>query len=79
MPPICMAILNTPPICIAALLAPLRYKEREILSVLLPFVSQYVSHLYCDLSVLKRSVPKKGAFAFGLRLRSGRSVLKRVF
>ena len=30
---------NTPPICIAVLLVPLRSEEREILSVLLPFVS----------------------------------------
>ena len=30
-------------------------------------------------SVLKRSVPKALAFAFGSRLRSKRSVLKRVF
>ena len=28
-------------------LAPLSSKERETLSVLLPFVSQYASHLYC--------------------------------
>ena len=27
---------------------PLGSKEREILSVLLPFVSQYASHLYCN-------------------------------
>ena len=43
---------HTPPICIAVLLVPLGSKEREILSVpiciavLLPFVSQYASHLY---------------------------------
>ena len=38
---------STPPICIAMLLVPLGTKEREILSVLLPFVSQY-AHLYCN-------------------------------
>ena len=41
---------NTPPICIAicttVLLVPLRSEEREILRVLLPFVSQCASHLY---------------------------------
>ena len=39
---------NTPPVCIAVLLVPLRFEfeERETLSVLLPLVSQYVSHLY---------------------------------
>ena len=47
---------NTPPICIAIRLrfvphcfwCPICSEEREILSVLLPFVSQYVSHLYCN-------------------------------
>ena len=34
---------NTPPICIAVLSVPLRSEEREILSVLLPFVSQYAT------------------------------------
>ena len=34
--------------CTAVLLVPLRSEEREILSVLLPFVSQYASHLYCN-------------------------------
>ena len=43
-PPICIS----PPICIAVLLVSLRSEEREILSVLLPFVSQYASHLYCN-------------------------------
>ena len=38
---------NTPPICIAVLLVPLCFEEKEILSVL-PFVSQYASHLYCS-------------------------------
>ena len=37
---------NTPPICIAVLLVPLGSKEREVPSVLLPFVLQYASHLY---------------------------------
>ena len=45
---------STPPICIAGLLMPLRFEEREILSVLLPFciavrlpfVLQYASNLY---------------------------------
>ena len=37
---------NTPPICIAVLLVPLGSKERETMSVLLPFVPQYASHLY---------------------------------
>ena len=36
---------NTPPVCIAVLLVPLRSEEREILSVLLP---SYASHLYCN-------------------------------
>ena len=40
------------PICIAVLLVPLRFEEREILSVLLPFVSQYASHSYRNLSGL---------------------------
>ena len=39
---------NTPPIRIAVLLVPLGSEEREILSVLLPFVSQCASHLYCN-------------------------------
>ena len=39
---------NTPPICIAVLLVPLRSEEREILSVLLPFEWQYASHSYCN-------------------------------
>ena len=39
---------NTPPICIAVILVPLRFEQREILSVLLPFVSQYAPHLYCN-------------------------------
>ena len=47
---------NAPPICIAIRLqfvsqyfwCPIRSEEREILSVLLPFVSQYASHLYCN-------------------------------
>ena len=42
---------SAPPICIAVLLVPLGYKERQILSVLRPFVSQYTSHLYCDTPV----------------------------
>ena len=33
---------STPPISITVLLVPLQSEEREILSVLLPFVSQYV-------------------------------------
>ena len=37
---------NTPPIYIAVLSAPLSSEEREELSVLLSFVSQYASHLY---------------------------------
>ena len=37
---------STPPICIAVLLVSLHSEEREILSVLLPFVSEYASHLY---------------------------------
>ena len=45
-PPICIAIRF--PICIAVLLVPLCSEEREILSVLLPFVSQYASCLYCS-------------------------------
>ena len=39
---------NTPPIYIAVLLVPLRAEEREILSLLLPFVSEYAPHLYCN-------------------------------
>ena len=39
---------NTPPICIAVLSVPLHSEEREILSVLHPFVSPYASHLYCN-------------------------------
>ena len=39
---------NTPPICTAVRLVPLCSEEREILSVLLPFVSQYASHLRCS-------------------------------
>ena len=38
--------LYSPPICMAVLLAPLHAKEREMPSVLLPFVSQCSSHLY---------------------------------
>ena len=34
------------PICIALLPVPLRSEERELLSVRLPFVLQYASHLY---------------------------------
>ena len=37
---------NMPPICIAVLLVPPSPEEREVLSVLLAFVSQYASHLY---------------------------------
>ena len=39
-------VLQSPPICIAVLSVPLHSEEREILSVLLPFVSQYASHLH---------------------------------
>ena len=46
-PPICIAIPL--PNCIAVLSVPLRSEEREILSVFLPFVSQYASHLYCNM------------------------------
>ena len=38
---------STPPVRIAVLLVvPLRSGERELLSVLLPFVSQYASHAF---------------------------------
>ena len=33
---------------IAVLLVPLGSQEKEILSILVPFVSQYASHLYCN-------------------------------
>ena len=47
---------NTPPICIAVSLLLVGCKEREILSALLPFVSQYAAHLYCNtLPMLYRS------------------------
>ena len=47
---------NTPPICSAIRLqfvlkyfwCPIRPEEREMLSVLLPFVSQYAFHLHCN-------------------------------
>ena len=39
---------NTPPICIALLSVPLCSEEGEILSALLPSVSQYASHFYCS-------------------------------
>ena len=39
---------NTPPICIAVLSVSLHSEEREILSVLHPFVLQCASHLYCN-------------------------------
>ena len=56
---------NTPPICItirlqcsiAVLSVSLRSEEREILSVLLPFVSQYASHLYCNTLLICIAVP----------------------
>ena len=37
---------DTPPICIAVPSVPLSCEEREILSVLLPSVSRYTSHLH---------------------------------
>ena len=53
-PPICYC--NTPLICIAVLLMPLRSEEKEILSVLLPVVSQYASHLYCNTPLIRIAV-----------------------
>ena len=47
---------NMPPICIAVLPVPLRSEEKEILSVLLPFVSQYASHLYCNTPPMRFAV-----------------------
>ena len=41
---------NTPPIRIALLLVPLHSEEREILSALLPFISQYAPHLHCNIA-----------------------------
>ena len=56
-PPICIAIrLQFVPQCFWCPYGGLRSEEREILSVLLPFVSQYASHLYCNTPPIRIAV-----------------------